>query len=733
MTFMRTLILLMCLCCLSIQSFAEEPDSANALLSELLIWNLSSTDSILVKVIPIGHVFSGDSTHKPISIWNSSNHIFGGSKRLWRYSSTDSALRHRFYLNHDSYSASNTTYDSSIGYANYRVEFWRYEEDEFGNWQFVLKDYLTIDYSDADYPWYPSLFGLTNDFFIYYYSPQNIRVKFANAEGVSIRITETDKEFQIWNQRNSLGGGRFKARNIRWFRTDSNYTEFPIVTSGYTPNGHFLPTSLFVGLRLQHNIQTQDTLPYSDMKLYIKKGAHMLVEPYVSFSMVTPVSGSNELIAEDSSLIDLANNSNIVVYPLNRITLNYGSKMHLSGNSYLLIKNGAFYCNEGSSVTGPGDIIFEKGIHNTCEFDSFTASDSTHIVLDSATLTLPDDFTLHLSGYETALILNPGSKLLFGENSGIVCDSGARLIANNATFASVDSTKKWNGISLNDPSHDTIRNCTIKNAMYGIALSGKYDADESPEPYSSEISGCSFVNTTSYVMNNAVYLEGSAHALVKDNIVSSTNLSIGFTHGIYAEYCPGEMLNFVSNNISNCNNGITVIQSSPYIAFNALNGNSYGESGMFLDNSNGTIKYNVISDFYYSYYSFYSSPDLLKNTFDNSCDDNVYLSSSSVPVMHPLVSGGSTYWFAGDNHITGSPYDAGILFDEDAYPDLNYGYNRFTLSGSSYYISGINPAEGSREFYAVQNYWQDVPPDNSGAGTYVLALGRQHNASGRKS
>ena len=157
---------------------------------------------------------------------------------------------------------------------------------------------------------------------------------------------------------------------------------------------------------------------------------------------------------------------------------------------------------------------------------------------------------------------------------------------------------------------------------------------------------------------------------------------------------------------------MTVIQSSPYIAFNTLNGNSYGESGMFLDNSNGTIKYNVISDFYNSYYSFYSSPDLLKNSFDNSCDDNVYLSSSSVPVMHPLISSGSTYWFAGDNHITGSPYDAGILFDEDAYPDLNYGYNRFTLSGSNYYISGANPASAGREFYVYENYWGVVPPDS---------------------
>jgi hypothetical protein len=113
-------------------------------------------------------------------------------------------------------------------------------------------------------------------------------------------------------------------------------------------------------------------------------------------------------------------------------------------------------------------------------------SDSAQIVLDSSTLYHYRTTTLYyLKGHETALILNPGSKLLFGENSGIVCDSGARIVANDATFASVDSTKKWNGISLNDLASDTIKNCIIKNAMYGIMISDRYDPEESPEPYSS--------------------------------------------------------------------------------------------------------------------------------------------------------------------------------------------------------------------------------------------------------
>jgi hypothetical protein len=508
----------------------------------------AAQDSILVKVIPIGFVFSGDTTYKPLSTHTDSllPHILGGYKILKKYDPLVDPRKFRFWLNHDVLRRDQNTNDSCIGWGKYRIEF--YEFPEYATSP-ILVDYLTIDFADTDYPYRSSTpwYTFTNDFIIYYYSSQNIRVKFANAEGVSIKITETDKDFQMWNQRNSLGGGRFKNRNTRWFRTNSSYTKFPIITDKFTPNGHLLPTSLFVGILFQQNIQTQDTLPYSDMKIYLKKGAHILMEPYVTFSMVTPVFGSNELIVEDSSSINLANNSNIVIYPPNKITLKYGSRMHLSGNTFILIKNGALLCNEGSNVTGPGWIIYDKGIHNTCEFDNFTASDSAHIVLDSATLSLPDDYTLHLKGHETALILNPGSKLLFGENSGIVCDSGARIIANDATFASIDSAKKWNGISLNDLASDTIKNCIIKNAMYGIMISDRYDPEESPELYSVEISGCSFVNQTSYVLNNAVYLQNSAHILLKDNTIASSNLSIGFTHGIYAEYCPGEMLNIINN------------------------------------------------------------------------------------------------------------------------------------------------------------------------------------------
>ena len=736
----------------------------NLMTGELLIKNSSANETIYAEIHPASMVFNGKeneytphmrydlravnlSEDPPIQYGyiNGRNDSISG---FWVAPGTE------IMINHDNdYTVNGTV--ASVGYGRYLIRISLFRSDTV-----FWFDTCTVEW-DAAYPYNlpPPNNYWRQDLILEYHANSNDRwITFIWQGGTRpYNIDYVGKNIVCWDQQyaqTGIGGvdsaRRLRQKYLGTFVYDTAYscpyTSFPQDSRADcgTENQKFNdPRSghLTLHLTVDKDVHTRDTLLDYPTSIVIGKHAAMKIAAGRTFDMITPSntgdSAYTDLVVGDSAFLILYGGSRLIVQAPNRLTLTSGSSLTLALNSAIVFKPGSTFCNKGGRINGfSNGMIFEKGLHGfPCALESpIVIDDSCKFVLnDSAVISLPDNFTLHLSGNETSLILNPGSKLLFGENSGIVCDSGARLIANNATFASVDSAKKWNGISLNDPSHDTIRNCTIKNAMYGIALSGKYDPDESPEPYSTEISGCSFLNTTSYVLNNGIYLEGSAHVLLKDNTVSATNLSIGFTHGIYAEYCPGEMLIFVSNNISNCNNGMTIIQSSPYIAFNMLSGNSYGESGLFLDNSNGTIKYNVISDFYYSYYSFYSSPDLLKNTFDNSCDDNVYLSSSSVPVMHPLVSGGSTYWFAGDNHITGSPYDAGILFDEDAYPDLNYGYNRFTLSGSSYYISGINPPEGSREFYAVQNYWQDVPPDNSGAGTYVLALGRQHNASGRKS
>ena len=133
----------------------------------------------------------------------------------------------------------------------------------------------------------------------------------------------------------------------------------------------------------------------------------------------------------------------------------------------MIIRNGASFCNEGGFISGNARIFYIGGTHVIlCELGDYLLQDSIKFILDSnAVLPIPNNTTLHLKGNTTSLLMKPGSKLLFGENSGIICDSGGKVIANNATFASSDSTKIWNGISLSGLSQDTIKNCTIKNAF----------------------------------------------------------------------------------------------------------------------------------------------------------------------------------------------------------------------------------------------------------------------------
>ncbi|HAY33557.1 MAG TPA: T9SS type A sorting domain-containing protein [Ignavibacteria bacterium] len=196
------------------------------------------------------------------------------------------------------------------------------------------------------------------------------------------------------------------------------------------------------------------------------------------------------------------------------------------------------------------------------------------------------------------------------------------------------------------------------------------------------------------------------------NTVSSDILIKGFHHGIYAEYCGGGFFNIIGNTISNSGNGMTLLNSSPFISQNTVNGNQYSESGIFMCDSYGKLEYNVINNFYYTYYSLLSSPELLKNVFNSSYYDNICLSYSSVPNMHPVVSGGSKYWISGDNHFSGSPSGAGIFFEDESYPNMAFGYNRFTLTNNAYYINGTNPA-GSDTFDVRENYWGTLSPDQN--------------------
>ena len=627
--------------------------------------------------------------------------------------------------------SANSDLDGLFGFGEYILEIYK-TTDGGTSFQQIIQ--IPIDWLDFNYP-YGTGVGAADLFLrIYDISPLNITFEWsAGVQGDELPLFGTGSPpynggIQVYKQYH-----RFDSNLYEWVGynlnnenppsrgnsiSDEYFLTYPMegrnLPSPYNIPQHSDAGLIRANVSIDTNVNTPLTLLQSPTNLTIANKAIVKVEPADTLNLITPsspVNGYVNLIIQDSSFLAVRPSAKIIVHSPNRITLKNTGSIVINTGGEIRIKPGALFCNEGGKLFGR--VTFENGFHQPLcsQLADFFMQDSSKFVLDSnAVLPIQNNTTLHIRGNQSALILNPGSKLLFGENSGIICDSGARIVANNAEFASIDSTKKWNGISLNDLSHDTIKNCVIKNAMYGIAINDKHtDEEELEEIYSTEISNCSFINQTNYALNNAVYAEGSSQILFKNNTIHSNSLTKGFTHGVYAEYCPAGNFNIIGNTILNSGAGMTLISCSPFVAQNNLEGNAYSESGIFADNVNGKFEHNIINDFYYAYYSFTSSPDLLKNTFGSDYDDVVYLSHSSVPMMKPVLSGSDLYWYSGDNTITGSPSDAGILFDEDSYPNMNYGYNRITLTGNTYYITGINPSSGARYFDVYQNYWGGTP------------------------
>src|SRR4030066_1114667 len=111
-----------------------------------------------------------------------------------------------------------------------------------------------------------------------------------------------------------------------------------------------------------------------------------------------------------------------------------------------------------------------------------------------------------------------------------------------------------------------------KTLLMGINIIDKYASG--PSVPTTEISNCTFSNTTQTQLTSGVYVNNSNNVLVRSNNFSSSQLTTGFASGVMIEYCPSGNLNIIDNNIEKCLTGISVVQSSPYIARNTITGPS---------------------------------------------------------------------------------------------------------------------------------------------------------------
>jgi Periplasmic copper-binding protein (NosD) len=310
----------------------------------------------------------------------------------------------------------------------------------------------------------------------------------------------------------------------------------------------------------------------------------------------------NIFTAQEYSTLKLSAGANMTFENTNVLMLDCHSNLVLNAGSQIVLQNGSKFCNRGAHILGNGKILVQGIVRNPgCprfeNCDDNIVKDSARIVIEEdATLEIPDSTTYVFEGFETALICGDNSTIKFGKGSKLVFEDGARINANYCRFVSYDSFDVWDGIYLSDLSRDTLKYCTFQNAVNGINIEDKVTSGiNDPEP-ATLIENCTFKNSTSSALLNCVYTNNSQNVLVKDCDMVKTS-SGGFASGYIVEYCPVNGVIIVDNTISYTETGITVIQSSPYIARNTLNGITNTGIGISLDNSNGTIEYNMVYNY----------------------------------------------------------------------------------------------------------------------------------------
>ena len=359
-----------------------------------------------------------------------------------------------------------------LGIGLYKIEF-------IENYGFdSLVNYCYVDWRDANIynPTFPTI-----DLGLKYFNKDSIRFHWAvQGSNPELNIDSAGHYIKVWQfMGSSLHNNNNPSLGI--FTVDTLYSKWPIYANQYNGNiGHENPGDLGMNLVINHNVTTRDTLSAPSTILIPEKG-FLKINPEKTFNLKTAVGSSMNLIVQDSSSLQLEPASHLIVGNNNVLTLKRLGKilfLHPSGSSYdtspqILIQSGGMFCNEGGKIIG-GSIVFEKGTypHPYCGpvLDNYFGDSTKFVLLDSAVMEIPDSTILHFSGNQSGMILKPYSKLKLGVGCKIIFDSSASLIANGATFTSLDSNLKWDGIFLSNSDTDTITNCTFSNAVTALTI-----------------------------------------------------------------------------------------------------------------------------------------------------------------------------------------------------------------------------------------------------------------------
>jgi hypothetical protein len=325
----------------------------------------------------------------------------------------------------------------------------------------------------------------------------------------------------------------------------------------------------------------------------------------------------------------------------------------------------------------------------------------------------------------------PSINISFASGKKIMVQDGGTLDASSGDAITLTSQSSWGGIEFQGSGYGTLNNVTFNNTNSPIVINGYGSAGneilinnchfndgqvliDSRDNVSIFYSDFNFTNFGKD--NSAIFINGSEDIDIQHNSITFNNNLSGAT-GIAANY---STVYISDNTIHKSYTGISASNSNAGIGDNTIdntNGNpDYAYIGIELVNcySSG-LKRNSVTGYQRGIYMYYSSPQMLQNSFTNSNTagdevDALHADYASWPILYPSYQGDEVIIDGGYNTLSTTSEGNGIKMTVQSWPLTDYGYN--VIYGYDNYITGYVGPEPWPYYYARCNDWTEEPNPN---------------------
>jgi len=412
------------------------------------------------------------------------------------------------------------------------------------------------------------------------------------------------------------------------------------------------------------------------------------------------------------------------------LLLTYGSTLTKDTNAQLNACFGGVIIDSGSS-----SIWSNNSSQRIYSYSELTYAGLEHLINNGGyiqidnygKIRLEDNTTVTFDGEGTYLKLNQNSNVILGENTKIVFQNGAYLLADGATFSASNPNINWKGLVFENAGRQTeIRNCTFNNAIDPVKIYNNFYYSN----YDKVIKNCTF--NMPYSGNNSVYAENVGSILIQNNTFnfsanSYTNRGIFIKNTGFeplpdtSESSPAEnlILNILGNTFNGGKSHILISSNASLltpvnILYNTFVGTSNTDFSIFAKKITGNIKNNSITNTNVNIPLRFdiSNVNLLRNVIRGQ-NSNIIIATNSTVNMSPYKEGNTIIWYGGKNDLYSATRDnIEITSYISLLPMLDYGENCFGLGSSNnqYHIWANEIDTNISGYYIRKNDWS---PGNS--------------------